>query len=140
MALTPAQIKAMHTGGVARVLRIRHGGYQVPGSQNGRVSTVLGTDLRALSGDCPAGRWGLDCSHRAAVAVRCAIEHACSIQSARGGATGGANGAAPGSARSTSPVPIAGRDREDAGARKGVVPRGSAAPASSGIPAVRRHA
>ena len=140
MALTPAQIKAMHTGGVARVLRIRHGGYQVPGSQNGRVSTVLGTDLRALSGDCPAGRWGLDCSHRAAVAVRCAIEHACSIQSARGGATGGANGAVPGSARSTSPVPIAGRDREDAGARQGVVPRGSAAPASSGIPAVRRHA
>ena len=59
MALTPAQIKAMNTGGVARVLRIRHGGYQVPGSQNGRVSTVLGTDLRALSGDCPAGHAGL---------------------------------------------------------------------------------
>ena len=140
MALTPAQIKAMNYGGVARVLRIRHGEYQVPGSQNGRVYTVLGTDLRALSGDCPAVRRGLDCYHRAAVAVRCAIEHACSIQSASGGATGGANGAVPGSARSTSPVPIAGRDREDAGARQGVVPRGSAAPASSGIPAVRRHA
>ena len=74
---TCLRFKTMHTGGVARVLRIRHGGYQVPGSQNGRVSTVLGTNLRALSGDCPAGRRGLDCSHRAAVAVRCAIEHAC---------------------------------------------------------------
>ena len=49
MALTSAQIKAMKTGGVTRVLRIRHGEYQVPGSQNGRVYTVLGTDLRALS-------------------------------------------------------------------------------------------
>ena len=111
MALTPAPIKAMHTGGVARVLRIRHGGYQVPGSQNGRVSTVLGTNLRALSGDCPAGRWGLDCSPRAAVAVRCAIEHACSIQSATGAA--GSHAA---------------------------VPRGSVAPQASGIPAIRRNA
>ena len=72
MALTPAQGKARNTGGVARVLRIRHGEYQVPGSQDGRVHTVLGTDQRALSCDCPAGRRGLDCDHRAAVAVRCA--------------------------------------------------------------------
>ena len=110
MALTSAQIKAMKTGEVTRVLRIRHGGYQVPGSQNGRVSTVLGTDLRVLSGDCPAGRWGLDCSHRAAVAVRCAIEHACSIQSATGAA-----------------------------GSQSAVPRGSVAPQASGIPAIRRH-
>ena len=110
MALTPAQIKAMNTGGVARVLRIRHGEYQVPGSQNGRVYTVLGTDLRALSCDCPAGRRGLDCYHRAAVAVRCAIEHACSIQSATGATRSHA-----------------------------AVPRGSVAPQASRIPAIRRH-
>jgi hypothetical protein len=125
MALTPAQIKAMNTGGVARVLRIRHGEYQVPGSQNGRVYTVLGTDLRALSCDCPAGRRGLDCYHRAAVAVRCAIEHACSVQSA--------TGAAPVTAPAAASTPVDARSHA-------AVPRGSVAPVSSSIPAIRRHA
>ena len=74
MALTPSQAKAMHTGSVSRVNRIRHGEYEVPGSLNGRTYRIRGTDPLALACDCPAGRLGRDCYHRAAVAIRITVE------------------------------------------------------------------
>ncbi len=74
MALTPSQAKAMHTGSVSRVNRIRHGEYEVPGSLNGRTYRIRGTDPLALLCDCPAGRLGRDCYHRSAVAIRITVE------------------------------------------------------------------
>ena len=74
MALTPSQAKAMHTGSVSRVNRIRHGDHEVPGSRNGRTYRIRRTDPLALACDCPAGRLGRDCYHRAAVAIRITVE------------------------------------------------------------------
>ena len=74
MALTLAQAKAMHTGSVGRVHRIRHGEYAVPGSLDGRTYRITGTDPRTLVCDCPAARRGRDCYHRAAVAIRITVE------------------------------------------------------------------
>jgi len=74
MALTSSQAKAMHTGSVSRVSRIRHGDYEVPGSLHGRTYGIRGADPLAALCDCPAGRLGRDCYHRSAVAIRITVE------------------------------------------------------------------
>jgi len=105
MALTPSHAKAMHTGSVSRVRRIRHGEYEIPGSPDGRTYRITGTDPLALLCDCPAARRGRDCYHRAAVAIRITVERTlCSA----GQPVTGASRSAPAPARLASqatPVP-----------------------------------